>query len=150
VFEHNTLADLLDAASLNWRYYGTTPDGIWMAPNAIRHICAPTPYGNHFACSGPAWTDGSVVPTNPAQVLSDIEGCGLAAVSWVTPTALESDHPISNDGTGPQWVASIVNAAGQQPGCASGESYWQDTAILITWDDWGGWYDHVPPFAVNV
>jgi phospholipase C len=41
-------------------------------------------------------------------------------------------------GTGPSWVASIVNAVGNSP-------YWSDTAIFITWDDWGGWYDHVPP-----
>ncbi len=47
-------------------------------------------------------------------------------------------------------MASIVNAVGEQPDCASGENYWQDTAILITWDDWGGWFDHVAPFAVNL
>ncbi len=41
---------------------------------------------------------------------------------------------------GPAWVASIVNAVGQS-------AYWENTAILVTWDDWGGFWDHVPPLA---
>src|SRR6201999_28317 len=43
---------------------------------------------------------------------------------------------------GPSWVASIVNAVGNS-------DYWKDTVILITWDDWGGWYDHVRPPKVT-
>ena len=46
-----------------------------------------------------------------------------------------------NTGLGPSWVASIVNAVGNSP-------YWANTAIFITWDDWGGWYDHVPPSSI--
>jgi len=42
-------------------------------------------------------------------------------------------------------VASIVNAIGAATTCDGGAGYWSDTAILITWDDWGGWYDHEPP-----
>jgi len=50
-----------------------------------------------------------------------------------------SDHAGSVTTTGgPSWVAAIVNAIGKSP-------YWANTAILITWDDWGGWYDHVAP-----
>ncbi|HTZ83667.1 MAG TPA: alkaline phosphatase family protein, partial [Candidatus Acidoferrales bacterium] len=45
----------------------------------------------------------------------------------------------------PDWVASVVNAIGNNATCADGEKYWNNTAILITWDDWGGWYDHEPP-----
>ena len=55
------------------------------------------------------------------------------------PDGRYSDHPGSGqDGTGPSWVAAIVNAIGGSP-------YWKHTAILVTWDDWGGWYDHVAP-----
>ena len=148
-FEHNTMADLLDAAHLSWRYYGASPTGIWSAPNAIAHICGAQTRGTTVVCAGPAWTDGSIVANNPAQVLSDVQNCALAAVSWVTPTAAASDHARTTDGTGPAWVASIVNAIGEQPTCANGDNYWKDTAILVTWDDWGGWYDHVPPFALR-
>jgi phospholipase C len=66
------------------------------------------------------------------------------------PTAEESDHASVNNGSGPQWVATVVNTIGQQPACANGEEYWHDTAIVITWDDWGGWYDHVEPPQIRI
>jgi phospholipase C len=62
-------------------------------------------------------------------------------VSWVIPEARCSDHAHVTTNGGPGWVASIVNAVGANTAC----NYWKDTAIIITWDDWGGWYDHVPP-----
>jgi phospholipase C len=51
---------------------------------------------------------------------------------------------------GPSWVSSIVNAVGQST-CKNpdGSSYWSTTAIIVTWDDWGGWYDHVDPPEVE-
>jgi phospholipase C len=78
-----------------------------------------------------------VVLSSP-QILSDIGSGQLPAVSWVIPDGKSSDHALSNNGSGPSWVASIVNAIGQS-------QYWGNTAIIITWDDWGGWYDHVAP-----
>jgi phospholipase C len=75
------------------------------------------------------------------QILTDISAGQLPAVSWVIPTGQASDHAGSNDGSGPSWVASIVNAIGSS-------SYWSNTAVIITWDDWRGWYDHVPPLQV--
>ena len=66
-------------------------------------------------------------------------------VFWVIPYGLESDHAGLTDGSGPSWVASIINAIGTQPKCSNGETYWDNTVILVTWDDWGGWYDHVVP-----
>jgi phospholipase C len=150
-YEHPALSDLLDSAQISWRYYAPTPGSIWTAPDAIDHICQPEKVDGKLKCTGPDWTPktGSVVPDDPARVLTDIKHCSLRAVSWVIPTAAESDHSGTNDGKGPDWVASIVNAVGLQPSC-SGESYWSDTAIFIAWDDWGGWADHVKPFAVNL
>jgi phospholipase C len=149
--DHPTLSDLLDAAQITWRYYAPAPGSIWTAPDAIQHICQPAKVNGKLTCTGPAWTPktGNVVPNDPAQVLTDIKNCKLRAMSWVIPTAAESDHASINDAKGPDWVASIVNTVGTKAAC-SGEVYWNDTAILILWDDWGGWYDHVPPFAVNV
>src|SRR5215472_19030264 len=79
--------------------------------------------------------------SSPANVLNDISACNLAQVSWVIPIGQNSDHP-GNPNTvgGPSWVASIVNAIGNDTKCEDGRGYWSDTAILITWDDWGGWY----------
>ncbi len=151
-FEHRTLPDLLAAAKpapITWRYYAPTPGSIWTAPNAIRHICVPGTVNGTTACTGAGFTNGQIVDTNPAQVLTDIATCKLQGVSWVIPTGLASDHPQLTDGTGPAWVAAVVNAVGTQPACTNGDTYWSDTAIIITWDDWGGWYDHVAPFQLN-
>jgi phospholipase C len=145
--DHPTLTDLFEAAipAISWRYYAAKATSIWTAPNAIEHICVPN--AAHTECTGKDWTNGNVVPKDPGKVLKDISNCNLQAMSWVTPSGPESDHPQGNSGLGPAWVASIVNAVGSQPACASGEKYWNDTAIIITWDDWGSWFDHVKPFA---
>jgi phospholipase C len=116
-----------------WRYYAPNAGSIWTAPNAIRHLCRPS----HGNCEGANWSNGAIV-LQPPQVLSDIAANRLSAVSWVIPDGRYSDHATANDGTGPSWVAAIVNAIG-------GSSCWSNTAILVTWDDWGGWYDHVAP-----
>ncbi|MFZ0774122.1 MAG: alkaline phosphatase family protein [Candidatus Sulfotelmatobacter sp.] len=140
-FEHQTLTDLLNTANISWRYYAPSAGSIWTAPNAIQHMCGPnaTP-PNATACTGSDWTNNVVLATsqNSAPVLTDIINGNLATVSWVIPNGLESDHALSNDGSGPSYVASIVNAIGNS-------AYWSNTAIILTWDDWGGWYDHVPP-----
>jgi len=139
-FEHQTVPDVLPP-SVTWRYYAPSQNSIWTAPNAISHICESTGPGGQ--CAGPGWTDN--VDLVPADVLRDIADCKLAGVSWVIPTGANSDHPLGNDGGGPSWVASIVNAIGNSSSCDGNSGYWRNTAILITWDDWGGWYDHEPP-----
>jgi phospholipase C len=79
-------------------------------------------------------------------VLTDIESCQLNNVSWVIPAGQNSDHAGDPTTTGgPSWLASIVNAIGSDTKCEGGAGCWSDTAIVITWDDWGIWYDHVAP-----
>jgi len=139
-FEHSTMADLL-AGGITWRYYTPSAGSIWTAPNAIQHICQSTGPGGK--CVGPDWSDN--VDLKPADVLNDIAACNLRSISWVIPTGANSDHARSNDGGGPSWVSAIVNAIGNSSTCDNDSGYWQNTAILITWDDWGGWYDHERP-----
>jgi phospholipase C len=127
-FEHLTLMDLLDFRGISWRYYAPSAGSIWTGPNAIQHL--------RF---GQDWDN---VILNPPQILTDISDGRLANVTWVMPSGRSSDHPGSNDGSGPSWVASIVNAVGNS-------QYWDNTVIIITWDDWGGWYDHVAPRVIN-
>ena len=149
-FEHKTLADLLDESGFSWTYY--TPavvdqnnqtysnPAIWNGPEAIEHICGPNePPPNATHCVGTEWNDHVVL--NQKQILTDIANNQLADVSWVIPAGRDSDHAGNvNGNTGPSWVAAIVNSIGTSP-------YWANTAIFITWDDWGGWYDHVAPPA---
>jgi phospholipase C len=131
-FQRETLMQLIAGASSSytWRYYQETGgSGLKYAPDAIRSIWDSPNYAKEVR-----W------PSN--EVLKDIAYKRLATVSWVTPSQSDSDHPKDNKGTGPAWVASIVNAIGES-------SYWDDTAIFVTWDDWGGWYDHVTPTIYN-
>ena len=138
-FEHPTLTDLLNKAGVSWRYYAPSAGSIWTGPDAIQHMCQPQTVGGVLTCTGSDWSN-VIIPEQ--QVLSDIANHQLAQVTWVIPDGHASDHSGANDGSGPSWVASIVNALGTSP-------YWADTAIFITWDDWGGWYDHVAPTVVS-
>ncbi len=146
-FEHPTLTDLLETKGMTWRYYAPAPRitpptafSIWIAPNAIEHMCQERSINGVLTCTGPDWTNNVIIPQT--QVLTDIANGQLAQVSWIIPTGTNSDHAMLNDGSGPAWVASIVNAIGNS-------AYWANTAIIIAWDDWGGWYDHVAPKVID-
>jgi phospholipase C len=130
-FDYQTMGDLLDAQGITWRYYAPgTHDGFFLisAYQAIRHIFF-----------GPDWQTDVVSPET--TVLKDIAAGNLAQVTWIVPTLNNSDHPGAPP-LGPEWVANIVNAIGNS-------QYWSSTAIFISWDDWGGWYDHVPPPQID-
>lgn len=137
-YDHPTLSDLLTSSQISWRYYTPSAGSLWTAPNAIQHICVPD--STQTVCTGGSWTANVIL--HQTQVLTDIANNQLAAVSWVIPSGQASDHPLQTDGSGPAWVASIVNAIGNSP-------YWSNTVVFITWDDWGGWYDHVAPPVIN-
>lgn len=128
---------------ITWTYYSQGQTSLWVAPNSLSNICIPL----NGVCTGPDWIKGAsngFVDTQPPDVLNDIANCSLSQVSWITPAGQYSDHPI-NSGQGPSWIAALVNAIGTNTTCDDGTGYWKDTVIFITWDDWGGWYDHVRP-----
>src|SRR6202007_2310918 len=131
------------AIPITWRYYAPNAGSIWTAPNAIQHICQSSGPGGQ--CTGTEWNTHVDVPSTggggSTDILKDIASCNLRQVSWVIPSCQNSHHAACNDGGGPLWVASIVNAIGNATSCDSGAGYWNSTAIVITWDDWGGWYD---------
>jgi phospholipase C len=136
-FTYPTRADVLDQHDISWRSYAPPSDdlgSIWSAFDAIKHIR----YGSD-------WENNVITPET--RVLTDIAKGSLPAVSWVTPDFRSSDHSQYGIGgrtlatrtdLGPQWVASIANALGHS-------NLWKTTALIVVWDDWGGWYDHVPP-----
>ena len=124
-----TIADLMDARNVTWSYYAPTVavgngGGVWSTYDAISHIR----YGH----------DWSHVISPENTILDDITANRLPQVSYVVPNVRESDHALVNDGSGPDWVATIANTLGASP-------YWKDTVLIVVWDDWGGYYDHVKP-----
>jgi phospholipase C len=66
----------------------------------------------------------------------------LPAVSWIAPNWALSEHPGASVKAGQAWVTGLVDAAMRSPD-------WKSTAIFVTWDDWGGFYDHVRPPKVD-
>jgi phospholipase C len=134
--DYLTLRDLMDGASppVSWKYYTPKldpygPGSMWDAFDVI----APVRYGSEW---------GTNVDLNQLDIFKDIDNGDLPSMSWVIPDADDSDHPGYGSDTGPSWVASIVNAIGES-------SYWNTTAIVVVWDDWGGFYDPVKPPAID-
>jgi phospholipase C len=125
--QFNTIAEVLDKASVSWKFYATRvlDGGFWEPFEAIKYVRY-----------GPDWPGNIVAPQT--RILTDPASGNLADVTWVTPDYADSDHPAHHSDQGPSWVASIVNAIGES-------SYWRSSAIVILWDDWGGFYDDAAP-----
>lgn len=130
-FDYQTIADELDGRGVSWRYYTPLAQGMWSAYDAVKHIR----FGADWATDIAAFSKFT-----PVQ---DFAAGDIADVTWVVPQGFDSDHPNPVGDHGPDWVASLVNAIGNGPD-------WNSTAIFVVWDDWGGWYDHVPPNQLDV
>ena len=76
------------------------------------------------------------------RVLDDIAAGALPPVSWITPRFELSEHPEYNFCHGENWSTEVINAIMESP-------IWKETAIFLVWDDYGGFYDHVPPPQVD-
>ena len=118
------LPDQLIENDISWRYYAD--DGSWMnALAAIKHI-----YNSKYW--GP-----NVVPDE--KFLGDIENERLRKVNWVVPPPGFNEHPGGPSVCmGENWTVRHINALMES-------KYWPNLAIVLLWDDFGGFYDHVPP-----
>ena len=117
-----TIPDELTRAGRSYRFYGTMPH--WDASRWVRSLAG--------------------VPAAPATaIISDVVNNQLPSVSFVTPDSdPTSDHAPQPTQPAQNFESSIVNSVMQS-------SAWSSTAIFITWDDFGGYYDHVPPPVVD-
>lgn len=93
---------------------------------------------NHIR-NGPLWKE-HIAPA--AQFVSDAKAGHLPSVSWLIPPGAASEHPPYSICEGENWTVSVLNAVMQGPS-------WNSTAVFITWDDFGGFYDHVAPPQVD-
>ncbi len=117
-------ANELQSAGLTWRTYA--PLEVWDPPMMIQDI-AGSPNDIHDA----------------TQFVKDVNAGNMANVSWITPPGGDpSDHPPGALQGGENFITQQVNAV-------MNSQYWSSTAIFITWDEFGGFYDHVPPPVVD-
>jgi phospholipase C len=142
------LTYLLHQAGVSWGYYilpGTEPDceddSAGCEPIAQRvwtpGIWNPLPYFETVRENGQL---GNIQPL--ANFYDQAAKGALPAVSWVIPNGVVSEHPPALVSAGQRYVTGLVNAVMAGPD-------WKSTAIFLSWDDWGGFYDHMPPPGVD-
>ncbi len=124
-FDFRSLPDELNDAGISWRYYAN--DGDWRnALHAIRHIRFSKYWGPNVV--------------GPEKAIRDVQEERLREVSWVIPPVGFNDHPGAGTSVcmSENWAVAYINAIMRS-------KYWENTVIFLTWDDFGGFYDHVPP-----
>ena len=135
--DFQTLGDELSAAGVSWKMYAPVEgkyDGgfqgsggyIWTVYDAIRHMR-----------DSPEWA-AHVVPIDEFAI--DAKAGNLPSVSWISTPTPVSEHTPASVCTGENWTVSLLQALAAGP-------QWKPSAVFITWDDFGGFYDHVPPDA---
>jgi phospholipase C len=143
------LTYLLYHSNVTWGYYldqGTQPD----CEDDAAETCAPVP--QKVGVPG-IWNPlPNFVDVNQDGQLGNVQDIAnfykaasngsLPAVSWVVPNGTDSEHPPALVSTGQAYVTNLINAVMQGPD-------WNSSAIFLTWDDWGGFYDHVTPPTVD-
>jgi phospholipase C len=127
-FDIKTLPDLLEKAKISWKYYSTDVFPIGDVLRAIRHIRR-----------GPMWNNVE----ESTDFLGDLAAGNLAQVTWLKPPAPYNEHPIlprreMSVCAGENWTVAVMNELQRS-------RFWPHTAVIVIWDDFGGFYDHVVP-----
>jgi phospholipase C len=125
-----TMPEQLQARGITWKVYS--------ADNASPEEDPAFPFFAQYH-SRPELTRNGLAPTYPADFMADIANGALPQVSWVYTTIAQSEHPPAPVTYGESVASQIVSALVAQP------DTWRRTALLITWDENGGFFDHVPP-----
>jgi phospholipase C len=142
IYAWTDITYLLHQAGVSWRYY-VAPTTCITNPCKVPGKNGTTPAQNPL----PGFTDVhesdqlGKVTYYPAYYRAAAQG-RLPSVSWIMPGHGFSEHPPQSIAPGQAFVTNLINAAMQGPD-------WNSTAIFLSWDDWGGFYDHVPPLKVD-
>ncbi|HEV2176294.1 MAG TPA: choice-of-anchor D domain-containing protein [Terriglobia bacterium] len=133
-FDFQTLADSLMSAGISWKYYAPLSDLPGYVYSTFDSI-------NHIRNNSTLWNSNVV---DYKTFVTDAQSGNLPAVSWLVSNDDESDHPPGSACYGENFTVDQLNAIAAGPA-----SQWDSTAIVLTWDDWGGLYDHLPPPTVD-
>lgn len=132
VYTFPTMADLLQKTGVSWKYYDEKQ-------NPHKHsLWNPLPGFKSFQ-NNPELMNHLV---GLSQFYADAKSGSLPQVCWIVPIAADSEHPPADSARGMRHVTDLVNAVMNGPD-------WKNTAIIVTWDDFGGFYDHVSPPNVD-
>lgn len=141
-----SIVNLLSNSSVSWKYYDWP---LTTYQQALHGAATAGAVGSAFDFWNPLASQASSYSTQVAshfvgnnQFFSDAAAGTLPNVSWVIPTFADSDHPPASLVNGEAWVASVIDAVEHSPD-------WNHTAVFVTWDDYGGYYDHLPPPALD-
>ncbi len=139
-----TIADELATTSLSWKYYDAPiPQGAALYDASIGDG-GTFYYWNPAVAQAESYLDPSLNAHYVArsQIYGDAANGTLPQLAWVIPSFNESTHPPAPENTGMEFAASVVDAI-------ENSSEWNSTAIFLTWDEYGGFYDHVPPPQID-
>lgn len=130
--EAQTISDLADAAGVTWAAYtpleGKDLGYVWAAWDYVPHIRW-----------GAEWTTNM---HDIANFPADVAVGNLAQITYLIPPWKQSGHPLSSIAANEAWIMQNVNALQASP-------EWASTVVIVVYDDWGGYYDHVPPPNVD-
>jgi len=145
------ITELLTSGQITWKYYvtsGTIPDTEdgEVIGNPTEQQQDPKTYTIWNPLPAFPAVKGDPVQwsrlVDTAQFYADAMTGALPQVSWVIPSAAISEHPPSGVQEGMAYVTGLIDAVMNGP-------QWNTTAIFVSWDDWGGFYDHVYPPQVD-
>lgn len=146
-FSFSEITQLLGSGKIDWRYYVNRGKTAGAADGGVANVDSDeTTYT--FWNPLPAFPAVKNDPTqfsrltDATQFYTDAQNGKLPQVSWIIPNNNLSEHPPASVATGMNYVTGLVNAVMNSP-------QWNSTAIFISWDDWGGFYDHVDPPKVD-
>ena len=137
-----TMMEVLQAAGISWKFYNSTDLSVpFLNDNFLNFFAKFFGPGADPTLALNAFGDQGWAGNNPASFRLACQTGSLPQVSWLVAPEIWSEHPPAPPIFGQDVVSNIVSAL------ASNQDIWNHTALFITWDDSGGWFDHVPPIT---
>ena len=130
-FDFPTVGEQLTTKGVDWAFYAAAPGKPgyhWSAYNGVSQVFHSDLWNEHTR--------------DVADLITDARAGRLPSVTWITPRAELSEHPPASTAFAHNWVSDVVEAIMRSDD-------WDNTVIFLTWDEWGGFYDHVLPPKVD-